>query len=111
VKEKKLCYEVNEYHVEHSLTRATYYKLDAYRADVEEGIARVKKRPYSSVEVVLASSLCWSAEEAFKLHVAEAQLRLEKAEEALDDAKKSLAKALRAEAQWRETGKKVDVDG
>lgn len=110
MKEEKLCYEVNAYREERSLVRTTYYKLDAYKASVEDGIARVKKGRYCSDEVVLASTLCWSPEEAFKLHIANAQLRLEKAEEAFDDAKKDLAKAVRAEEQWRETGKKVEVE-
>lgn len=107
MKETKTFYEVNEYVKNGSFANITFYRLDAHRAEVEDGIATFKKRYYTTAEAVLASTLCWSPEEAFRLHIARAKLRISQAEVALDDAKKNLAKAERAEAQWRETGKET----
>lgn len=110
MKETKNFYEVHEYTKGGSLANTTFYRLDVCRAEVEDGIAIFKRSAFHTTEVVLASSLCWSPEEAFKLHIARAKLRVSQVEESLDDAKRNLAKAERAEAQWRETGRETKTE-
>lgn len=110
MKETKNFYEVHEYTKGGSLANTTFYRLDVCRAEVEDGVAIFRRSAFHTKEVVLASSLCWSPEEAFKLHIAQARLAISYAEVRLDDARRNLAKAERAEAQWRETGRETKTE-
>lgn len=107
MKQTKYFYEVNAYVKMGSVASETFYRLDRYRAEVEDGVAVFKKPHHYKPEAVLESSLCWSPEDAFKLHLKQAQLRVERAEVELVDAKKELLKAEYAEAHWKETGREV----
>lgn len=109
MKETKTFYEVNEYTKSGGIANTTFYRLDAHCAEVEDGIA-VIKRSYRRAEAVRAVELCWSPEEAFKIHIAVAKLAVLQAELALDDARKNLAKAERAESQWRESGRETKFE-
>jgi hypothetical protein len=108
-KETKTFYEVNAYVKTGSFTHVTFCGSCLQGRGLERA-ATFKKRYQSRPEVVLAHTLCWSPEEAFKLHIAQAELSVSQAEVALDDAKKNLAKAERAEAQWRETGRETKCE-
>ncbi len=97
--ERKTFYEVGEFYNNH--LPGTHCKIVEKIATVENGIARFVTHPNLGIEeVALASSLCWSPEEACALHQAEQQLKVARLRKDLEEAEKALKQSEGLHARW-----------